>query len=67
MLYFFLVAVSDCRGLSFYGDRSIEKLLKMGNGQLNGARRELIEKDLIAYCAPVYQVLSVEKKPLDKV
>jgi hypothetical protein len=63
LLYFFLVTVSDAQGLSFYGDRRIETLLKMSEDILDRARGALIDIGLIAYRPPLYQVLDI--KPLD--
>jgi len=63
LLYFFLTAVGNRNGLSFYGEEKLSKLLKMGMTELLSSRSELIRKDLIAYRAPVYQVLSLPKKP----
>jgi len=63
LFYFFLTAVGNRKGLSFYGEEKLSKLLKMGLTELLSSRSELIRKDLIAYRAPVYQVLSLPKKP----
>ncbi|MBU1912604.1 MAG: hypothetical protein KKB22_03620 [Candidatus Omnitrophica bacterium] len=58
LLYFFLV--SDREGLSFYGDERIGNMLKINKEVLRQARQQLIEKNLIAWSAPLYQVLSLE-------
>jgi hypothetical protein len=63
-LYLFLVTVADARGLSFYSARSIGRLLCMAADQLAKARKELVRADLIAYQEPLYQVLSIEIRPL---
>lgn len=60
-LYLFLVTVADAKGLSFYGDASVAARLGWGEGQLGPARQALIEADLIAYEAPLYQVLSLDR------
>jgi len=59
-LYLVLVAVADARGLSYYGEASLERLLSMPAPRLAGARAELIGLDLIAYERPLYQVLSLD-------
>ncbi len=42
LLYFFLAAVSDKDGLSFYGDASIAVRLRMGEAGVAAARDELL-------------------------
>jgi hypothetical protein len=59
VLYFFLAAVSDKDGLSFYGDASIAQRLRMGEAGVVAARDELVTADLVAYRAPLAQVLSL--------
>ncbi|MDB6106762.1 MAG: hypothetical protein JWO52_6761 [Gammaproteobacteria bacterium] len=59
-LYLMLVTVADSRGLSYYGDPSITRLLTMSQEHLESARTELIRVGLIAYTRPLYQVLSLE-------
>lgn len=59
LLYFFLAAVSDKLGLSFYGDRKVAAILRLDEEALNQARGELLYRDLIAYQAPYTQVLSL--------
>jgi len=58
-LYFFLAAVADREGLSFYGDGTIAALLKLSPAELAAARRGLVAADLIAFASPLYQVLSL--------
>ena len=58
-LYFFLVAVGNKDGLSFWGDWSVSRLLKLNMCRLIQARRLLMEKSLIAYENGMYQVLSL--------
>ena len=65
-LYLFLVTVSDADGLSYYSDASIEEHLNLTAPKIVGARAELCAAGLIAYRAPLYQVLSVEKPTLQK-
>jgi len=58
-LYFFLAAVSDKDGLSFYRDATTAVRLRMGEADVVGAREELLAEDLVAYQAPLTQVLSL--------
>ncbi len=58
-LYLFLVTVADAQGLSYYGAATLAKRLHLSELELQGARAQLIEFDLIAYQAPLYQVLSL--------
>lgn len=59
-LYLFLVTVADARGLSFYADASIGRLLSLPPQRLEQAREALVGAGLIAYEAPLYQVLALE-------
>jgi hypothetical protein len=58
-VYLFLAAVSDQKGLSFYQDASIAVRLRMGEQDVVRARDELVREDLVAYRAPLTQVLSL--------
>ena len=59
-LYLFLVTVADAQGLSFYADASIARLLSLSLQRLETAREVLLGAGLIAYEAPLYQVLALE-------
>jgi hypothetical protein len=59
-LYLFLVTVADAQGLSFYADASIGHLLSLSTQHLEQAREVLVGAGLIAYEAPLYQVLALE-------
>jgi hypothetical protein len=59
LLYFFLSAVADKHGLSFYGDATLAALLRMPLPALVEARDELLAHDLIAHEARFTQVLSM--------
>jgi hypothetical protein len=61
-LYLFLVTVADYQGLSFYSDPSIMTRLCMDASTLAEARRNLIHTGLIAFRAPLYQVLSLDPR-----
>jgi hypothetical protein len=62
-LYLFLCTVADKNGLSYYSDRSLGRRLRMPVEQLDSARAELVAADLIAYQAPLYQLLSLDAQP----
>jgi hypothetical protein len=59
LLYFFLAAVADRHGVSFYGDGTLATLLRMPLPALIEARHELLSRDLIAPEARFTQVLSL--------
>jgi hypothetical protein len=59
LLYFFLSAVADKLGLSFYGDGTLAALLRMSLADLIAARDELLARDLIAHEIRFTQVLSL--------
>jgi hypothetical protein len=59
LLYFFLCAVADKHGLSFYGDGTVAALLRMALPALVQAREELLARDLIAHEVRFTQVLSL--------
>lgn len=59
LLYFFLAAVADKHGLSFYGDGTLAALLRISLPALIQARDELLAHDLIAHEARLTQVLSL--------
>lgn len=63
VLYFFLAAVSDQHGLSYYGDTSIAVRLRLSEQAVVAARQELLAYDLIAYRPPLTQVLSLRRAP----
>jgi hypothetical protein len=60
-LYLFLVTVGDADGLSYYGDATLMRHLRMDTVTLGRVRVELCRAGLIAYCCPLYQVLSLEQ------
>jgi hypothetical protein len=59
LLYFFLSAVADRHGLSFYSDGTLASLLRMTLPAVVQARDELLGRDLIAHERPLTQVLSL--------
>ena len=58
-LYLFLVTVADVDGLSWYSDAALCRLLSWNESQLQSARQELSQAELIAYRKPLYQVLDL--------
>ena len=58
-LYYILVAVSDKNGLSYYSDNALSLMVRTSLPSLLRARQELIDHDLVAYQAPLVQVMSL--------
>ena len=58
-LYLFLVTVADAQGLSYYGESTLTARLHVSSEELVAARTQLIKIELIAYQAPLYQVLAL--------
>jgi hypothetical protein len=63
-LYLFLVTVGDAEGVSYYSDAAVARLLSLDEVGVGKARRELVSAKLIAYRAPLYQVLSLDRAAL---
>jgi len=61
-LYLVLVSVGDEHGLSYYGERSLGRLLSLSVEEVSAARRQLEAAGVIAYEAPLYQVLALEER-----
>jgi len=62
-LYLFLLTVADAQGLSYYADASIGQRLALRPKQVAAARAGLVRAGLIAYEAPLYQVLALDPTP----
>jgi hypothetical protein len=62
-LYLVLVTVGDEQGLSYYADRTLCRLLSLSTEQLAAARAQLLAAGVLAYEAPLYQVLGLEVAP----
>ena len=60
-LYLFLVTVADGDGLSHWGEQSLARVMNVTLAELKNARCELESHDLVAYEAPLWQVLSLPK------
>ncbi len=65
-LYFFLTAVSDQHGLSYYSETTLALRLRTSEAAILQAREELITYDLVAHQAPLTQVLSLPPTPLER-
>jgi hypothetical protein len=63
-LYLFLVTVADAQGLSYYGGNTLMQRLHLSTEQLGAARQQLIDLELVAYQAPLYQVLAIAGTPV---
>lgn len=61
-LYLFLISVSDVNGLSYYADKSICRLTQLSEDRLGKARQKLVMASLVAYEAPIYQVLAIPER-----
>ena len=59
LLYFFLCAVANKHGLSFYGDGTMATLVRISLPAMIAARDELLAHDLIAHETRFTQVLSL--------
>jgi hypothetical protein len=59
-LYLVLVAVGDEYGLSYYSERALGSLLALPLSEIAAARRRLEAADVLAYEAPLYQVLALD-------
>lgn len=58
-LYLFLVTVCDAQGLSYYAPATLAQRLHLSPEALEAAWRQLIDLDLLAYRAPLFQVLAL--------
>jgi hypothetical protein len=58
-LYLLLVLAADRRGVSFYGDKRIKRILGCTHQQLALARSALMARELLAYDGATYQLLSL--------
>jgi hypothetical protein len=66
LLYFFLAAVADRHGLSYYSDSTLTCRLRLTQQILEQARQELLDRDLIAHQLPLVQVLSLATPGLSR-
>jgi hypothetical protein len=66
LLYFFLILVSDSQGISYYSDKNICKLTGLSFEDIDESRTNLKALDLIAFNSPVYQILELPFKPVQR-
>jgi len=59
LLYMHLALAGDHQGISFWGDRRIQKALDLAADKLERAREQLINLDLLAFDGHRYQLLSL--------
>lgn len=60
-LYLVLVTVGNEHGLSYYADKTLAGMLGLSLEKLALCREELLRCGVLAYKAPMYQVLSLEE------
>jgi hypothetical protein len=60
-LYLFWVTVADAQGLSYYSDMSVARRMGIALETVATARSELIRAGLVAYKAPLIQVLALDR------
>ena len=63
LLYFFLVLVAGPEGKSFWSYQRIGKHLKLTADEVCAAARSLIQRDLVAFEYPTFQVLALPDHP----
>lgn len=56
---YLLLLVGDTEGLSYYADQSVARLINLPLASLAAAQAGLLSAELIAYRAPIYQVLEL--------
>jgi hypothetical protein len=66
LLYFFLAAVSDKDGVSFWSDAKTASSLKLEESAVAPARDELVRRDLVAHATPLTQVLSLPEPRVER-
>jgi hypothetical protein len=60
-LYLFWVTVADAQGLSYYSDTSVARRMGISLEAVATGRSELIRAGLVAYEAPLIQVLALDR------
>jgi len=58
-LYLFLQCVGDAAGLSYYSDERICQYLNFSVPELREARQGLIQRQVVLYRKPIYQLLDL--------
>ena len=64
-LYAILALVSDVQGMSYYSNKRLCWLLGCNESTLRSARAQLIKADLLAFSAPLYQLLALRQPEAD--
>ncbi len=64
-LYLFLHCVSDPAGLSYYGDERIGQDLHLSDAAVREARQGLIQRQMLLYRRPMYQLLDLPAASAD--
>lgn len=59
-LYLVLVTVGDEHGLSYYSDSTLAGMLAVRVDEIITAREQLVAAGVVAFEAPLYQVLALE-------
>jgi len=59
-LYLFLAVVSDREGRSYYGDRTIQEILRLNSVQYGDALSELLSLRLVDYRRPYFWLKNIE-------
>ena len=59
--YLFLIAVSDCDGLSYYGEKSVSREINCSEDAVSRLRKELVIAGLLAFDGSIYQILDLAK------
>jgi hypothetical protein len=65
VLCLFLTTVGDREGRSFHGDANIMGILRLEDGELEAARRELLHEGLIDYRRPYWRVNNLQRRKGD--
>lgn len=58
-LYLFLLTVADAQGLSYWSEQALGRRLQLETARLREVRAELEAAGLVAYEAPIWQVLEL--------
>ena len=61
-LYLFWVTVADAQGLSYYADESVSRHLGITPAAVRSGRKELLNAGLLAYDAPLVQILGLDRR-----
>ena len=64
-LYTILALVSDAQGMSYYSNKRLCWLLRCDESILRSARAQLVKADLLAFSAPLYQLLALGQPEAD--